>query len=111
MVSDTWLLRTKELQHQLGNEVPFTGRDLTQFLKDMVLAAHVELSEALQEVDWKPWKGGTGEVDRAKFVEEMVDVLHFCANILVAVGVTDAEIQEAYPAKTRVVRKRLLDTG
>jgi hypothetical protein len=107
--TSTWLAATRELQTQMGN-LPFGHeRERTQFLKDMMLAAHVELDEALQRIDWKPWRSDR-VTDRAGFVEEMVDVLHFCGNLLVAFDVTDDELHEAYTAKHRVVRQRQLDT-
>ena len=93
----------------MGNLPLQSERERVQFIKDMTLALFVETGEALQSVDWKPWRSDR-ETDREHFIEELVDCLHFVANLLVAVDVTDHEIAEAYMSKHRIVRSRQLST-
>ncbi|QBZ72731.1 MazG-like nucleotide pyrophosphohydrolase [Gordonia phage GodonK] len=63
--------------------------------------------EALDEVNWKPWsKDEPGEVNKAKFIGEMVDVNHFVANALLAAGATDEEYWDAYAEKVERNRAR-----
>jgi len=109
MIGENWLTLTRERQTQIGTLPLHSERERVDYVKDMMLAAHVELAEALQCVDWKPWRSDR-TTSRPAFVEEMVDVLHFCANLLVAFDVTDHELREAYAAKSRVNKQRLLDT-
>lgn len=59
-----------------------------------------------REFAWKYWATDPAFVNRDHLIEELVDVNHFIANMLVAVGVTDEEWQAAYQAKQRVNRER-----
>lgn len=69
----------------------------------------VELSEFLGEVGWKDWATPRGWVNREAAVGELVDVGHFLANILCALGVTDEEWQARYQDKQEVNRQRQRD--
>jgi hypothetical protein len=46
-------------------------------------------------------------ISRNKFVEELVDVLHFVANQLVAAGCGDDELSERYAEKQQINRDRM----
>lgn len=48
-------------------------------------------------------------MNRERVLDELVDVLHFVANMLVAIGVTDDEFEAAYQQKQAVNRQRQLD--
>jgi dimeric dUTPase (all-alpha-NTP-PPase superfamily) len=109
MIGEQWLALTRERQTQIGTLPLHTERARVDYVKDMMLALMVEAGEALQCVDWKPWRSDR-TTDRDAFIEEIVDVLHFAGNLLVAFDVTDAELHEAYAAKSRVNKQRLLDT-
>ncbi len=80
---------------------------LARSLAENALAAHVELDEAMAEVGWKSWTTKRGWVNREAFLTEVVDEQHFIANMLVAVGITDAEYEAAYQAKQQVNRDRM----
>jgi hypothetical protein len=62
-----------------------------------------------REFSWKPWSRGLPFVNRRRVIEEVVDVLHFLANVLVALGVTDDELEDEYRAKQEVNRQRQRD--
>lgn len=103
-MSDTWewLESTRELQKLHGYDLPFLkSEDLARadFLAWNFLAASDELHEALREVDWKPWSKGRGRVNADGVLEEVVDLMHFLANILCAVGVSEDELWDAYRTK------------
>lgn len=105
----SWLERTRQLQISSFNVDPASleGQDLGAYIMWNALAAHDEISEALQEVVWKPWvKSGHGDMNRAEFVGELVDVLHFVANMLVAARCTDDELEDAYSGKMQRNRDR-----
>lgn len=83
--------------------------ETVDYVATMLTAAQIEIAEAFQEVPWKPWAqltaGQRGEIlaqRESKVIGELVDVLFFVANALVAVGCTDERLHEAYAAKMAV---------
>jgi hypothetical protein len=78
----------------------------TDFLDWNVTAAIQELAEVREEFSWKPWATDEPFVNRDRVRDEVVDVMHFLGNILVAIGVTDEELAEAYQAKQEKNRLR-----
>ncbi len=67
----------------------------------------VELAgEVPREFHWKYWSHTEPFVNRSAVLEEIVDVMHFLANMLIAMGVTDGEFEEAYQAKQAINRAR-----
>lgn len=76
------------------------GDELAEYLRMNALALHTELSELLQELNWKPWKPGDPlEFDREKVVDEYVDIMFFWLNLAVALRITGPELVDAYLAK------------
>ena len=73
-----------------------------QYIRDLTLATHVELTEFLQELPWKPWKPRkpiTDQIfryDRAK--DELVDVFIFVLNLWTALRADDC-LSEAILSK------------
>lgn len=111
-----YLARQRNLQIGGYGKDPakYTGDDATNFIKWNILAAQAELAEVLGETCWKPWATyDVGEVfkDRDKYVEEIVDVMHFIANLLIVAGVTDEELSAAFIEKQRVNAARQQTDG
>lgn len=107
---DEWLLTTRVLQRQSFGADPalLEGAELVEYLRWNSLALIKELGEALDETDWKPWTvTEAGFYNRDAFVGEMVDVLHFAANMLVAARCTDAELTARYEEKQQKNRDRM----
>lgn len=103
----SWLASTRELQERTyGFSFPLEGEDLANYLTWNHTAAVLELGEAMQEVQWKPWATPRGPINRDAFIKELVDALHFIGNALVAVDCTDEELETAYQAKQDVNRRR-----
>ncbi len=108
----TWMLQTRMLQEQYYKVVPgkLEGNDFAQWVMFNALAAHSEISEAMQLLNWKPWKNDRGRPDsvdtRAAVAEELVDALHFIANMLVSLNVSDEELNAIYLSKMEVNRNR-----
>jgi hypothetical protein len=99
-----WLMSTRWLQEVAYNTFPdqLEGDEFAEFMRFNALGLHTELSELMQEIPWKPWasvRGRPDEKHRRKAVVEAVDVLHFMANILTALRVSDEELTAAYRAK------------
>ncbi len=105
-----WLASTVTLQREAygfewtGDESP---GQVASSLKDNVLAAAVELTgEVPREFHWKYWSHTEPFVNRDRVRDELVDVLHFIANMLIAIGVDDDELEEAYQQKQYINRMR-----
>lgn len=104
-----WLESTKKLQEKsFGFTLPLDEGDA---LADYVTWNHsalvLEAGELLSEFGWKKWANPRGWVNRELALKEAVDVGHFLANILAAIGVTDEEWEAAYQAKQQVNRDRM----
>lgn len=82
------------------------GEEFAEYVRWNTLAATDELHEALREVPWKPWKRGQEAFNRDMYVKELVDVLHFVGNLLLAAGVDDNELSRRYHAKREINAKR-----
>lgn len=114
---NAWLAETRQLQveaYGLDYE-KFEGPDgldeLVKYMKDMHIATVAEMQEMLDEISWKPWAKDDLYVNRDLVVKELVDALHFIANLLTAVGCTDEELDEAYTSKMAVNRERMLGSA
>lgn len=104
----TWLRDQREIQRGIyGYDVDAASpEERMEYIRLNNLAAHTELAESLQQLDWKPWR--QGESNRHGAVNELVDVLFFVANMLLQLGVTDDELNERYEAKVEINRNRQL---
>lgn len=117
MMRDEWLRRQKAYQADTygvdWEDLHNDSEHLTTYVTTMMNAAFLELAEAQQETPWKPWattnKRQAWIDNRDKFVGELVDVLFFVANSLVAVGCSDEELELRYLAKMKVNEKRQED--
>jgi hypothetical protein len=113
----SWLEATLKLQHEAYDNHPekLEDEELRQWLIWNHTAAVIELGEMLEETRWKPWsnwKPGEPIIpDKAAFLKEAVDALHFLANSLVAGKITGAELNNAYLHKMAVNRERQLQKG
>lgn len=112
----TWLADTRELQRSSygADPVSFPTELRLNYIREQTLAAFVELGEFIQNLTWKPWakekRVPSGDA-RTLAVRELVDVLHFVANDLIALGVTDTELNEEYARKMQINRERMKDGG
>lgn len=106
-----WLESTVDLQRDYfrfdWEKIGRTPDQVAASLKDNTFAISVELAEAAVEYSWKHWATDEPFVNRERVLEELVDVGHFLANMLVAMGVTDAEWEAAYQAKQEKNRSRM----
>ena len=101
----TLVLRQRNVQNTIKNGVPFNCVDsptvFIEHFKNNVLAAHVELDEALAWLPWKPWKGQEpitpNQKQNAKL--ELVDTLCFLLNAWNALGGSPEELSGMHRAK------------
>lgn len=69
-----------------------------RFIKDMTYALEDELHEAVAETGWKPWQTSK-HINEEAFKAELVDAWHFFMNLMLVVGMTEADLIEGYYAK------------
>lgn len=103
----TWLKDTLELQRDyFGNDLPnFTGKDREVEAVVQSYSATEELHEATAEISWKPW-AKSEYFNRDAYIGELVDALHFIANMLCLANCTDDELNDAYMEKMERNRAR-----
>lgn len=102
---DNWLEKTLELQRSAyGTNPPaLKGEKRAEYIRWNVLAAVDELTEFLNETQWKPWAKDQGVInDYDAATEELVDVLHFVANLLCVLEVNDDLLTWMYEEKMKV---------
>lgn len=112
MMFNQWLEETRQLQAKSFGVDPSTlrGAAWADYVMMNVTAVVAELGEMLQEIPgWKPWAAerGTSDVNElSRATGELIDVMHFIANLLVALGCDDGELSIRYRAKMDVNRAR-----
>lgn len=108
-----WLATTGELQTEFGVDfeaLRVNKIDLADYITWNFAALFEELGEMMHELRWHPWKINRGVIvpaARERAIEEAVDALHFLANILNALDVSDLEFSDVYAAKQNTNRARL----
>lgn len=81
------------------NPIDFKDSDSQmEFIRWNALALISELVEAMNEVGWKPW-ASSHHINREQFAGEMVDLLHFFANLCLATGISGQMLAEGYVKK------------
>ncbi len=70
------------------------------WIQKEVLAIISELSEILDEVNFKWWKDPK-EINQERLTEEIVDVLHFFVSMCLKAGIGPDELYEAYISKNK----------
>lgn len=78
-------------------------------VKENLLHVIIETVEAMREINFKPWKTSTKEVDRVALATELTDILQFWANAANAFGLTPQELTDALRAKWQVNYQRIKD--
>lgn len=114
---NNWVARTRDLQSkvyyinfdEMSGDKEANIRRLVEYMRWNMLAIDDELAEMRQAISWKPWQHDKPYADREEILKEAVDVLHFVANIIVAAGGTDAELDKLYLEKMERNKKRQLD--
>ncbi|MBQ9832818.1 MAG: dUTPase [Clostridia bacterium] len=76
------------------------GISREEWIQKEILAIISELTEVMDEVNFKWWKNPK-EVDEASLKEEIIDVLHFFVSMCIKAGLTADELFEIYKAKNK----------
>jgi hypothetical protein len=114
MLFESWLRRTKDLQEnvyyidykEMSGDSDANIRRLVEYMRWNMLAIDDELAEMRQAISWKPWQHDKPYADREEIIKEAVDVLHFVANIIVAAGGTDEQLNKFYLEKMKKNKER-----
>jgi dimeric dUTPase (all-alpha-NTP-PPase superfamily) len=100
-----------ELQHELQRDCfdvdvdDFSPDERAAYIRWNALALIVEVTELLNESGWKPWSSKQF-VNSDRALSEFVDVMHFLANLGLAMGVQPNDVGAAYVAKQAENRQR-----
>ena len=76
------------------------GISMEEWLQREMLAIIVELSEMINEVNYKWWKKPK-EIDLEAVKEELVDVLHFFVSMCLKTGMSAQELHQRYLNKNK----------
>lgn len=102
-MSGDMLMEIFRLQKQFDDAV-VEHRDLNYtpdvWIQKEILAIISELSEVLDEVNFKWWKDPK-EINQGRLTEEIVDVLHFFVSMCLKAGIGPEELYQAYIRKNR----------
>ncbi len=117
MIGPEWLARTMGVQNAVyGVDYQRIRHDIDyrlSMVQGNLFAAMVEIGETANALPLKPWTTGIKSkkyhLSRDKAVVELVDVLHFIANALVALDVSDQELKALYDAKSKINKERQKD--
>lgn len=82
-----------------------TEEERLSYIDEMCKAAMLELGEAYNEFSWKSWAKNQFRNQDA-LTSELVDVLFFVANALVANGVTSEQLTKKYRSKMGINTQR-----
>lgn len=108
-----WLESTRVLQEDAFKinfaDLASDGEALANYVLWNHSALIIELSEFMDEVQWKPWVKTRGGLNRELAVKELIDAAHFLGNLAVALGVTDEEWERRYREKQAINSKRQAD--
>lgn len=92
-----------QMQQSLNEDIE-SRRDISftreEWMQKEVLAMISELSEVLDEVNFKWWKNAK-PIDDASLKGELVDVLHFFVSMCLKSGMTADELFALYKAKNQ----------
>ena len=72
----------------------------SDWMQRKAIALLVELTEVLNEVNYKWWKNPK-EIDENAVKEELIDVLHFFVSMCLSAGFTADELYARYAAKNQ----------
>lgn len=79
-----------------------------QAIREFSFRGMEELFEAILHLkNWKDHRSGTGDFDRAEFLEEMIDAFNYFFAIMILVGVDKDEFLEAFRKKHNIICDRL----
>ena len=103
------LFERQQKFQELTNNLPIINIEHRQeYINIQSLALIVEITEALQETPWKPWKQNS-TYDRLKFQKELIDCWHFLINLSLVAFETENDFYQMFIEKNNINIKRQED--
>ncbi len=90
--------------------IDLKNKSSQQFCRDLALRGVEEMFEALQHLkNWKPHRVTeiSDDVNKDEFLEEIVDALNYFFSLLIATGIDENDLYNAYIKKHQVIKSRL----
>ncbi len=88
--------------------VDLSQKSNQQAIREFSFRGMEELFEAILHLkNWKDHRSGSGEFDRAEFLEEMIDAFNYFLAIMILVGVDENEFLDAFEKKHKIICDRL----
>ncbi len=87
-------------QDKLKRERHLEGIPMEEWLQKQTLAMISELSELLEEVNFKWWKN-PHELNQAAIHEELSDILHFFISMCIEAGMSAEDLYQVYAGKNK----------
>jgi NTP pyrophosphatase (non-canonical NTP hydrolase) len=94
-----------------GTEAVHTGvseTDEAKF-KEHVLLLIKEVTEILDEINYKPHVHNRKPVDKSQITEEIVDAFKYLLNLMLIMGIEPYEFERKYADKHRKVEQRIAE--
>ena len=88
--------------------VDLSQKSNQQSIREFSFRGMEELFEAILHLkNWKDHRTGSGDFDRAEFLEEMIDAFNYFFAIMILVGVDEDEFLDAFKTKHEIICDRL----
>lgn len=97
-----------DLQRALQKKIDFNTMSLIQYIRLMFIGIVTEACEALECVNWKPWKQSKTQ-SQEELKKEIVDIWHFLINLTMASGMDAEEILKRFKTKNKINMQRQED--
>lgn len=91
------------LQKELDNKIIEERKidfDFDTWVQKEILAIMSELTEILEETNFKWWKNSR-EINRTALKEEIIDVFHFLISLCIKAGISPQDLYDAYINKNK----------
>lgn len=96
----------RDFQKKLYDLEKLTHEEKVKLSKDFILAAHKELSEVLDCLEWKNHRKEDKNFVFSNLNEEIIDVFKYIVNICVVWGISSNQFEDVFDSKTMVVLQR-----
>jgi dimeric dUTPase (all-alpha-NTP-PPase superfamily) len=99
---ETMFAMQKELNRRIGQDTDAMSDDeRVEWVLNYARALGQELAELVDSVPWK-WWASYQQFDKHNAKVEVVDIFHFLISLAQAVGLTAADVFQAYTKKNQV---------
>ena len=95
-----------ELDYFCTESRDLNDQELSEFVRNQVLAMHSEVGELLDSFHWKLYDPQVGSRNIGHSREELIDILFLWLNMANALGLDRESIEQEYLAKSNKVKNR-----